>query len=162
MEASWAGPTSISTTSLSTGGSARVRRLLRLFVPITFGVVARVALSAPARAQGADPTAKDSLADVVKEKPAEAKPVEANAADAKSPQNAPPGYLPGYRRAMGLGLSPYAPQTPGLPGGLTIPFSAPAPNDDWTFNFWGYMSAALRVGRGERPVAGPDQYEPTL
>ena len=134
----------------------------RLLVPLAVGVLAAVAMSAAARAQGVDPTAKDSLADVAKEKPAEAKPAEANAADAKSPQNAPPGYLPGYRRAMGLGLSPYAPQTPGLPGGLTIPFSAPAPNDDWTFNFWGYMSAALRVGRGERPVAGTDQYETTL
>ena len=84
-------------------------------------------------------------------------------ADKKSPaENLTPGYLPGYRRAMGLGLSPYAPQTPGLPGGLTVPFSAPAAGDDWTFNFWGYMSAALRVGRGERPIPTPDQYATTL
>jgi hypothetical protein len=84
-------------------------------------------------------------------------------ADAKKPaDNATPGYLPGYRRAMGLGLSPYAPQVPGLPAGLTIPFSAPAPSDDWSFNFWGYMSAALRVGRGSRDFATSDQNETTL
>ena len=84
-------------------------------------------------------------------------------ADKKSPaENLTPGYLPGYRRAMGLGLSPYAPQTPGLPGGLTVPFSAPAAGDDWNFNFWGYMSAALRVGRGERPNPTPDQSGTTL
>jgi hypothetical protein len=125
-------------------------------------------MPAVARAQGADPTAKDSLADTAKEGPADvnppANPPEAKAADGKpaAAENATPGYLPGYRRAMGLGLSPYAPQTPGLPGGLTVPFSAPAPNDDWTFNFWGYMSAALRVSRGSRPDAFADQQETTL
>ncbi len=76
--------------------------------------------------------------------------------------NPAPGYLPGHRPAMGLGLSPYAPQTPGLPAGLTIPFSAPAPSDDWTFNFWGYMSAALRVGRGSRDNPTPEQSSTTL
>ncbi|HVR60303.1 MAG TPA: hypothetical protein VMU50_00315 [Polyangia bacterium] len=83
------------------------------------------------------------------------------AAPAEKPK-VPPGYLPGYQRAMGLGLSPYAPQTPGLPGGLTIPFSAPAPGDDWMFNFWGYMSASLRVGQGDRDVAYADQHVTTL
>src|ERR1700716_501842 len=60
------------------------------------------------------------------------------------------GYIPGDRRALGLGLSPYAPQAPGVPGGLTTPFGAPAPNDEWTFGFRGYMSAALRVSLGSR------------
>src|SRR5262249_4941180 len=82
-------------------------------------------------------------------------------ADAKK-ENTTPGYLPGNRRAMGLGLSPYAPQVPGLPAGLTVPFSAPAPSDDWSFNFWGYMSASLRVGKGSRDFTTPDQYETTL
>jgi hypothetical protein len=72
------------------------------------------------------------------------------------------GYLPGYRRAMGLGLSPYAPRIPGLPAGLTIPFSAPAPTDEWTFNFWGYMSAALRVSRSTRANPTADQFAMTL
>src|SRR6476646_10802320 len=86
----------------------------------------------------------------------------ANAAHATAAENDSPAYVPGYRRAIGLGLSPYAPQAPGLPGGLTVPFSAPGPNDDWTFNFWGYMSASLRVGRGSRPDATADQYQTTL
>src|SRR5580704_5074112 len=53
------------------------------------------------------------------------------------------GYLPGERTALGVGLSPYAPQAPSLPGGLTTPSGAPEPaSDDWTFNFRGFMSAA--------------------
>jgi hypothetical protein len=75
--------------------------------------------------------------------------------------NVAPGYVPGHR-PVGLGLSPYAPQVPSLPGGLTIPFSAPAPSDDWNFNFWGYMSASLRVGRGSRDFATGDQHTTTL
>jgi hypothetical protein len=74
----------------------------------------------------------------------------------------PAGYIPGYRTAIGLGLSPYAPLTPSIPGGLTIPFSAPAPTDDWVFNFWGYMSASLRVGQGSREYATADQHVTTL
>jgi hypothetical protein len=84
-------------------------------------------------------------------------------ADADAAKPPPPtGYVPGNHRGMAVGLSPYAPETPALPGGFTVPFSAPAPNDDWNFNFWGYMSAALRVGRGERDYAVPDQYKTTL
>jgi hypothetical protein len=129
-------------------------------------VVALVAFVTPAvaRGQGADPTARDSLADAVKDKPAVAdaptKVPEAKPGDAK--ENLTPGYLPGYRRAMGLGLSPYAPQTPSLPGSLTVPFSAPAASDDWTFNFWGYMSAAERVSRGVREMPAGGQSATTL
>src|SRR5579872_481411 len=83
-----------------------------------------------------------------------------DSAPAKEPP--PSGYVPGYQKAMGLGLSPYAPLTPGLPGGLTVPFSAPSPGDDWVFNFWGYMSAALRVGEGTRETAYADQHVTTL
>jgi hypothetical protein len=145
-----------------------VARALRIvvLVAVVVAVIVAVVLLAPtvARAQGADPTARDSLADAVKDKPAvadaPAKVPEAKPTDAK--ENLTPGYLPGYRRAMGLGLSPYAPQTPGLPGGLTVPFSAPAPGDDWTFNFWGYMSAALRVGEGTRLDPTGQQFAQTL
>jgi hypothetical protein len=139
---------------------------MSVFVRFGSLAVLVVALVAPsvARAQGADPTARDSLADAVKDKPAvadaPAKAPEANPGDAK--ENLTPGYLPGYRRALGLGLSPYAPQTPGLPGGLTVPFSAPAPSDDWTFNFWGYMSAAERVSRGMRDNPAPGQSATTF
>jgi hypothetical protein len=67
------------------------------------------------------------------------------------------GYIPGDRRAVSVGLSPYAPQTPALPGGLTTPFAAPGPADEWTFNFRGYLSAALRVGEGARANPAPGQ-----
>jgi len=142
-----------------------VRRRIALLVAAVSGA----AMPAAVHAQGVDPTAKDSFADVAQDKPKPAdadqpaKPPETKPGEVKATgENTAPGYLPGYRRAMGLGLSPYAPRTPGLPGGLTVPFSAPAASDDWTFNFWGYMSAALRVGRGERLVAGIDQHETTL
>ena len=67
------------------------------------------------------------------------------AEDAQKGGDAEGGYLPGNRSAVGLGLSPYAPRAPGMPGGVTTPFAAPDPKDEWKFNFWGYMSAALRV-----------------
>ncbi|HEY2903666.1 MAG TPA: hypothetical protein VGL59_23985, partial [Polyangia bacterium] len=92
--------------------------------------------------------------------PATAPKLDAPKPDAKP--TPPAGYIPGYRTAIGLGLSPYAPLTPGLPGGLTIPFSAPAATDDWVFNFWGYMSASLRVGQGSRDYATADQHVTTL
>jgi hypothetical protein len=72
------------------------------------------------------------------------------------------GYLPGYRRAVGLGLSPYSPRTPTLPGGLTVPFGAPEPPNLWNFNFGGYMSAALRLSSGERELPTTDQFRSTL
>jgi hypothetical protein len=72
------------------------------------------------------------------------------------------GYIPGNRRALGLGLSPYAPQTPALPGGLTTPSGAPAPPDEWTFGFRGFMSAALRVSTNERVDPTTEQSRLTL
>ena len=63
------------------------------------------------------------------------------------------GYIPGYRRAIGLGLSPMAPNTPSLPGGATVPFSAPNEESDWQFNFKGYMSASFRATENRRDVA---------
>src|SRR4029077_14601826 len=45
------------------------------------------------------------------------------------------GYLPGYRQYSGLGMSPYTPLVPGLPGGFTPGFAAPMPQQDWTFTF---------------------------
>ena len=122
---------------------------------------------APAVARGqVDPTGRDSIADTAKETPvaADAKPVESGAkpqAKTEGP-NLTPGYLPGYRQGIGLGLSPYAPLTPALPGGFTVPFAAPTMGDDWVFNFWGYMSAALRVGQGSRLYPTANQYGTTF
>jgi hypothetical protein len=74
----------------------------------------------------------------------------------------PSGYIAGDRRALGLGLSPYAPQTPALPGGLTIPPGGVPPPDEWTFGFRGFMSAALRASAGSRENATTDQNTMTL
>jgi len=62
----------------------------------------------------------------------------------------PAGYVPGYRRYEGLGLSPYAPRQGAYPGGMTPAFNAPAPTDDFTFTFSGYMSATLQASINHR------------
>ena len=75
----------------------------------------------------------------------------------------PKGYLPGSRRSIGLGLSPFAPSGPTLPGGATVPPGAPeAQTGDYQFKFSGYMSAALRLSMGGRERATPEQFEPTF
>jgi hypothetical protein len=87
----------------------------------------------------------------------------AHTAAADTPAAPPKGYIPGSRRSIGLGLSPYAPSGPTLPGGTTIPYGAPpADTDDYQFNFAGYMSAALRLSEGRRALATPDQFDTTL
>jgi hypothetical protein len=79
------------------------------------------------------------------------------------PAAPPKGYIPGSRRSVGLGLSPHAPSGPTLPGGATIPFSAPEEeSSDFTFKFSGYMSAALRLSGGSRDQATPSQFGTTL
>jgi hypothetical protein len=72
------------------------------------------------------------------------------------------GYLPGERRALGVGLSPQAAEVPALPGGLTTAPGGPAPADDWRFNFRGFMSTALRVSTGSRANPTADQSSLTL
>jgi hypothetical protein len=80
-----------------------------------------------------------------------------------TPAAPPKGYIPGSRRSVGLGLSPYAPTGPTLPGGVTVPFSAPEEDtSDFTFKFSGYMSAALRLSGGARDRATSNQYNSTL
>ena len=75
----------------------------------------------------------------------------------------PKGYIPGSRRSIGLGLSPYAPNAPSLPGGATVPAGAPEQvGNDFQFKFSGYMSAALRLSAGGRDRATADQFEPTF
>ncbi|HEY4107298.1 MAG TPA: hypothetical protein VGM44_25545, partial [Polyangiaceae bacterium] len=70
----------------------------------------------------------------------------------------PAGYVPGYRKSLGLGIAPWVPKVGSVPGGFTPSFAAPSPLDDWNFNFTGYMSAALRTSWSERKSAPtPDQ-----
>lgn len=101
----------------------------------------------------------------------------ARSAFAQDPQAEPPedakpraeeprpasGYQPGSRRNIGLGLSPHAPRSPAMPGGATVPFSAPEDEPGaYEFDFSGYMSAALRLSSGGRDRATPGQFEGTF
>ncbi len=71
----------------------------------------------------------------------------------------PPGYIPGYRKSMGLGIAPWVPRVGSVPGGFTPSFAAPSPTSDWAFNFTGYMSAALRTSFSQRKNdASPEQH----
>jgi hypothetical protein len=77
-------------------------------------------------------------------------------------ENKEAGYVPGHRRVVGLGLSPQAPVTPAMPGGITVPFAAPEPGDEWQFNFRGYATVSARFSRGARNNPTADQYSTTL
>jgi hypothetical protein len=72
------------------------------------------------------------------------------------------GYVPGYRHYSGLGLSPYTPVVPGLPGGMTPGFAAPMPTEDWTFSYSGFMSASLEFSIAEREETQPGQSKTVL
>lgn len=75
----------------------------------------------------------------------------------------PKGYIPGSRRVLGLGLSPFAPRSPAMPGGTAIPWSAPEQEDEgFQFNFGGYMSAAARLSSNTRKRPTTEQYAQTL
>lgn len=95
-------------------------------------------------------------------------PVAAQTAPAKPPVSttadelAEPGYVPGYRQYQSLGLSPFAPGVGTLPGGVTPPFGAPAPRQDWTFTFAGYMSATLQASARDRRNVSPGQSDSVL
>lgn len=71
----------------------------------------------------------------------------------------PPGYVPGHRQEIGLGLSPHAPlATSIVPGGVAPSFAAPLrPNEGAKFDFQGYVQAGARVGFGARPDPGDGQ-----
>jgi hypothetical protein len=94
---------------------------------------------------------------------AENPPGQAASQDASAaPASTGTGYIPGERRSLGLGLSPQAPETPALPGGLTTSPGGPAPEDEWKFYFRGFMSSALRISTGSRESPTPDQSSLTL
>jgi hypothetical protein len=75
-----------------------------------------------------------------------------NAADLDDETMPPPGYLPGHRERIGLGLSPHAPgQQSVLPGGIAPSFGAPVrPQDGGKFSFEGNMQVGARAGLGQR------------
>lgn len=129
--------------------SARVSLRRQPFAPFgvaPLGVALVLSLAASARAQDAEPAAPA--------KP-QRKLLEKDDLDEA-------GYLPGYRHYSGLGLSPYTPAVPGLPGGMTPGFSAPMPTQDWTFSYSGFMSASLEVSTAEREVPQEGQEKTVL
>ncbi len=78
---------------------------------------------------------------------------------------APPGETkevakegkPAKKRNVELGLSPGAPQTATLPGGVTPAFGTQSTKaEDWRFDFHGFVSLPLRIGVSDRsaPTAG--------
>src|SRR5690606_22695200 len=67
------------------------------------------------------------------------------------------GYIPGYKRGPNLSLEPQNPRAPATPGGLTIPYHAPADDDDWEFKYTGFASASLRASAGGRSEPTDDQ-----
>lgn len=67
------------------------------------------------------------------------------------------GYMPGYRRYDGLGLSPHVPRVGGLPGGITPSFGAPNRADDWTFRWTGSMNISLQASSNTRRRLAPGQ-----
>ncbi len=68
-----------------------------------------------------------------------------------------PGYLPGYRRYIGLGQSPYAPPVAALPGGFTPGYGAPMPTKAWTFTFAGSANISAQYSGMSRRDPAPDQ-----
>jgi hypothetical protein len=68
-----------------------------------------------------------------------------------------PGYLPGYRRYIGLGQSPYTPPVAALPGGFTPGYGAPMPPKSWTFTFAGSANVSAQYSGMSRRNPTPDQ-----
>jgi hypothetical protein len=70
----------------------------------------------------------------------------------KGDQKEAPGYVPGYRRSPGLGLSPHAPElAPAAAAGLSPAFGAPIQlrGKKFQFDFHGYVQPTLRMGFGK-------------
>ncbi len=70
-----------------------------------------------------------------------------------------PGYLPGYRRYIGLGQSPYAPPVGAMPGGFTPGYAAPSPSKAWTFTFAGSANVSAQYTGMSRRNPGPGQHD---
>ncbi len=90
-------------------------------------------------------------------------PAETSMEPAEEDKMPPPGYVPGHRADMGLGLSPHAPgQQSILPGAITPAFGAPLqPAEGAKLDFQGYVQAGARASYGKRKNATADQYQTT-
>ncbi len=65
------------------------------------------------------------------------------------PHNA--GYVPGFGSYRGLGMNPNAPRTGAMMGGTTAPANSDTWDEDWTFNFHGYLESTIKAGFSSRP-----------
>jgi hypothetical protein len=73
------------------------------------------------------------------------------------------GYVAGYRKSAGLGLSPLAPQAVSVvPGGVTPRMGAPTATSDFRFDFHGYLQGGLRAGFGTREAPLDGQKKTTI
>jgi len=74
-----------------------------------------------------------------------------------------PGYVPGYRRQIGLGLSPFVPGAPAsLPGTLQPAFGSPNFGSNIGYEFHGYMQQPLRASFGTRAHAYEGQHNTVI
>ncbi len=72
------------------------------------------------------------------------------------------GYMPGYRRHVGLGMSPHAPRVGSALHGTTPSYAAPNRMDDWTFKWSGFMTMSLQTSIDQRPRTVDGQNETVL
>jgi hypothetical protein len=72
------------------------------------------------------------------------------------------GYVPGYRRKLTLGLSPFAPQAYVGSAALAPSYAAPLVDQSMRLSFTGYLMAPLRMGIGSRDSTAPGQSKTTL
>lgn len=123
-------------------------------------------LSVPRAARAMDPEEsvdpppdEDDLIALEKRKKARAEAAGGSTEEAKGPTDelANPGYIPGYRPMLGLGMAPSAPRYGTTPGGHTTPYGAPEESQDFEFKFSGYASAGLRLSTNERENPTADQ-----
>ena len=132
---------------------------------VTAPVVCWVLSAAPARAE--DTTLGSEFVDlpdeVLAQREAEARREHEEEVASRGDEKDFAGYLPGYRQATALGLSPYAPQQqPAMPGALMPSFGAPVAGKGWRFDFQGYLQAVMRASIGTRDHAVPGQKQTTL
>jgi hypothetical protein len=87
----------------------------------------------------------------------------AEPADVDEDAMPPPGYVPGHRERIGLGLSPHVPgQQSVLPGGIAPTFGAPLrPQEGAKFSFEGNLQVGARAGLGGRKSPTADQSSTT-
>ncbi len=73
-----------------------------------------------------------------------------------------PGYVPGYGGYRALSMNPVLPRAGAMPGGVTAPAGSDTWDEEWAFQFHGYMEATLRAGLGNRGTTVDGQSDTTI